>query len=545
MSKKIIFIFLILILALGSSFYLWKQSNYSKETIKLEILGPQSAALGDKMEYVVKFKNNGNVMVENPELSFEFPPNSILEGNDRIQRMSSSELKGDLYPGEERSFVFSARLLGKENEAKVAKATLTFQPKGLNTRNEVSTTFATIVQKAALNFTLDFVSSKVSAGKNFTFSINYLSNVPYPLANLTCKIEYPDGFNFTSSKPKDLEQTQWNIDSLNEGEGGRIEISGSLSGQAKDQKIFKAQIGVWQDGDFIPLQETSKIIGITAPDLYISQQINGSPQYTAIPGDLLHYEISFANVGEEPLTDLTLISRLDGKGFDFSSIKAPEGNFTSGDNSIIWDGQKIPQLRYLEKGETGKVEFWIELKDGNWIMKNPGDKNPEINNKIFISQAIETFTNRVASTLSGTGEISLDSKYSTSSGSLPLTPGQPNTFAVVWKIRDSFNDVKNVKIRTVLPEGVSFTGKLWPAENSGITYDSQSREILWQVGDLTAGSGILTEAKVCAFQLSINPKAEDTGKDATVLDTAQISGEDQWTNTNLYSEIQPLQAKIK
>jgi len=520
MNKKIIFIFLILILALGSSFYLWKQSSYSKETVKLEILGPQSVALGDKMEYVVKFKNNGNVRVENPELSFEFPPNSILEGNERIQRMSSSELKGDVYPGEERSFVFSARLLGKENEAKVAKATLTFQPKGLSTRNEVSTTFATIVQKAALNFTLDFASSKVSAGKNFTFSINYLSNVPYPLTNLTCKIEYPDGFNFVSSKPKDLEQTQWNIDSLNEGEGGKIEISGSLSGQAKDQKIFKAQIGVWQDGDFIPLQETSKIIGITAPDLYISQQINGSPQYTAVPGDLLHYEISFANVGEESLTDLTLISRLNGKGFDFSSIKAPEGNFTSGDNSIIWDGQKIPQLRYLEKGETGKVEFWVELKDGSWTMQSPADKNPEISNKIFISQAVETFTNRVASTLSGQGELSLDSKYFANSGSLPLSLGQSNTFAVVWKVRDSFNDVKNVKIRTVLPEGVSFTGKLWPTENSGITYDSQSREILWQVGDLAAGSGILTEAKVCAFQLSIAPKAEDTGKDIMVLDTA-------------------------
>jgi hypothetical protein len=545
MNKKIIFIFLILILALGSSFYLWKQSSYSKETVKLEILGPQSVALGDKMEYVVKFKNNGNVRVENPELSFEFPPNSILEGNERIQRMSSSELKGDVYPGEERSFVFSARLLGKENEAKVARATLTFQPKGLSTRNEVSTTFATIVQKAALNFTLDFASSKVSAGKNFTFSINYLSNVPYPLTNLTCKIEYPGGFNFVSSKPKDLEQTQWNIDSLNEGEGGKIEISGSLSGQAKDQKIFKAQIGVWQDGDFISLQETSKIIGITAPDLYISQQINGSPQYTAVPGDLLHYEISFANVGEESLTDLTLISRLNGKGFDFSSIKAPEGNFTSGDNSIIWDGQKIPQLRYLEKGETGKVEFWVELKDGSWTMQSPADKNPEISNKIFISQAVETFTNRVASTLNGRGELSLDGKYFASSGSLPLSPGQSNTFAAVWKISDSFNDVKNVKIRTVLPEGVSFTGKLWPTENSGITYDSQSREILWQVGDLTAGSGILTEAKVCAFQLSIAPKAEDTGKDITVLDTAQISGEDQWTNTSLYSEIQPLQAKIK
>lgn len=545
MSKKIIFIFFGLILALGASYYIWRQSAYSEETVKLEILGPQSVALGDRIEYTVKFKNNGNVRVENLELSFEFPPNSILEGKDRIQRMSSSDLKGDLYPGEERSVTFSGRLLGKGDESKVAKAILRFQPKGLNTRNEVSTTFATIVQKAALNFTLDFSSSKVSAGKNFTFSMNYFSNIPYPLTNLTCRIVYPDGFNFVSSKPKDLEQTQWNIDNLNEGEGGKIEVTGFLSGQAKDQKPFKAEIGVWQDGNFIVLQEANKVVSITAPYLYITQKINNSPQYTAVPGDNLHYEISFSNVGEEPLTDLILISRLEGKGFDFSTIRAPEGNFTAGDNSVIWDGQKIPQLRYLDKGETGKVEFWVELEDDGWKMDSLSDKNPEIKNKISISLANETFTNRVASNLKGAEETSLDSKYFVSGGTLPLAPGQANTFAVVWKVSNSFNDAKNVKVKTVLPEGIIFTGKVWPAENSNLTYDSQSREILWQVGDMEAGSGLLTEPKTCAFQLSAIPTMEDAGKNFTVLDAAQISGEDQWTNTNLYSEIQPLELKVK
>ena len=496
------------------------------------------------MEYVVKFKNNGTIRAESPELSFEFPKDSILEdGGDKIQRMSSVQLKGDIYPGEERSFVFSARLLAKEGEARTAKAVLTFQPKGLNTRNEVSTTFTTIVEKASLNFTLDLPSS-VAASKPFTFKINYWSNISYPLADLTCKIQYPSGFDFVSAKPQALDQNQWNIANLNEGDGGRIEISGKVSGEAKEQKIFKAQIGIWQDGDFIPLAEAVKGVEISAPDLYISQQINGSPQYTAVPGDILHYEIFFRNIGEEPLTDLVLISRLDGKSFDFYSTKAPEGNFGTGDNSIIWDGKKIPQLQYLDKGEEGKVEFWINLKN-EWPIQTLADKNPEITNKITISQLNESFTNKVSSTLKGQEDLSLDSKYFVSGGTIPLEPGLANTFALVWKISNSYNDVKNVKIRTTLPEGVIFTGKIWPQENSGLTYDSQSREILWQVGDLEAGSGILTEPKSCAFQLSVIPKTEDTGKDIPVLDTVQVSGEDQWTKTVLYSEILPLQTKVK
>lgn len=523
---------------------MWNQNSYSKETIKLEILGSEKAALGEEVEYSVKFKNNGTVRAENPELSFEFPKNSILgEGVERIQRMSSVQLRGDIYPGEERIFTFSARLLGKEGEAKTAKAVLTFQPKGLNTRNEVSTTFTTIVEKASLNFTFDLPSS-IGSGKQFSFKINYWSNIPYPLSDLTCQIQYPSGFDFISAKPNALDQVQWNIANLNEGEGGRIEISGKVSGEAKEQKIFKAQIGIWRDGNFILLKEAIKGIEISTPDIYISQNINNSPQYTAVPGDILRYEIFFRNIGEEPLTDLVLISRLEGKSFDFYSIKAPEGDFGKGDSSIIWDGKKVPQLRYLDKGEEGKVEFWVELKS-NWPVETLADKNPEIKNRVTISQLNESFVNKVSSTLKGEQEISLDSKYFISGGSVPLVPGEANTFAVVWKLSNFYNDVNNVKFRAVLPEGVIFTGKVWPEENSGLTYDSQSREILWQAGDLGAGLGILTEPKVCAFQLSAIPKAEDVGKDFFTLGAVQISGEDKWTKTSLYSEIQSLQIKVK
>ena len=542
--KKIILIFAILILILGGSFYLWNQSSYSKETIKIEILGPQNASLGDEVEYIVKFKNNGTVRAENPELSFEFPQNSILEeGFNRIQRMSSSQLKGDIYPGEERIFTFPARLLGKEGEAKTAKAVLTFQPKGLNTRNEVSTTFTTIVEKASLSFALD-VPSSIAAGKAFTFKINYWSNISYPLSDLTCKIQYPSGFDFVSAKPQAIDQTQWNISNLNEGEGGRIEVTGKVSGEVKEQKIFKAQIGIWQDDDFILLKEDIKGVEISVPDLYITQSINNSPQYTAVPGDILHYEIFFRNIGEEPLTDLVLISRLEGESFDFYSIKAPEGDFGKGDSSIIWDGKKNSQLQYLDKGEEGKAEFWIELKD-EWPVETAADKNPEIKNKVTISQLSESFTNKISSTLKGEQETSLDSKYFVSGGSLPLNPGEANTFAVVWKISNSYNSVNNIKLRAILPEGAIFTGKVWPEENSGLTYDSESREILWQAGDAEAGLGILTEPKLCAFQLSVIPRAEDAGKEVLALGTVQVSGEDQWTKTSLYSEIQELRIQVK
>jgi hypothetical protein len=80
-------------------------------------------------------------------------------------------------------------------------------------------------------------------------------------------------------------------------------------------------------------------------------------------GDWLHYEIYFKNIGEEELTNLTLISKLEGEAFDFTTLKTNLGIFHPEDNSIIFDWRKVDQLVSLPPTKEGKVEFWIKLKD--------------------------------------------------------------------------------------------------------------------------------------------------------------------------------------
>ena len=138
---------------------------------------------------------------------------------------------------------------------------------------------------------------KLSTGKALTFRVNYSSNVTYPLDDLTCYVEIPDDFEFLYSQPKGMDNTQWDIPVLNEGGAGKIEISGILSGQSMEQKVFKARIGVWQDGNFILLKEVIKGVQIVAPALYITQKVNNDDNYMASPGDQLHYEVISGRIG--------------------------------------------------------------------------------------------------------------------------------------------------------------------------------------------------------------------------------------------------------
>ena len=68
MNKTIIFIFLILVIIIGGFFTLWLYSNnvFSKEVLKLEILGVDTIKMGDEIEYTVKYKNNGNSVLQEP-----------------------------------------------------------------------------------------------------------------------------------------------------------------------------------------------------------------------------------------------------------------------------------------------------------------------------------------------------------------------------------------------------------------------------------------------------------------------------------------------
>src|SRR3989344_1322265 len=129
MSKKIIFFILVIIIAAGFfGFWYYRDRVFSKEILRLEILGPESTKVGDEIEYTVKYKNNGNFALEQPKIIFELPENSLTE--DSKTRLTQ-DLK-DIYPGSEDFIKFKGRILGKDGDLKVAKATIYYTPHNLS-----------------------------------------------------------------------------------------------------------------------------------------------------------------------------------------------------------------------------------------------------------------------------------------------------------------------------------------------------------------------------------------------------------------------------
>ncbi|HOI97754.1 MAG TPA: hypothetical protein PLA19_04600 [Candidatus Pacearchaeota archaeon] len=532
MSKffKVLIVFALVLAAVGYGF--WRKNIYSKEELKLEIFGPREAALGQEVEYVVKYKNNGDFRLESPSLVFTAPDFSIKD--DKIftkEVLDAEKLGGAIYPGEEKSYTFKFRVAGKAGEAKIAKASVSYQPKNLSARYESSTTFTTIMKEAPLDLEMD-LSSTVEADKSFHLKINYFSNVDWLLTDLRVSLDYPAGYSFSQSSPKSFDKNEWVIPVLNKNQSGTIDIVGQLSGSLDEGKVFRARIGMWKDGQYMQLREIEKGARIVKPTVALRQTINGDANYTAKPGEWLHYEVYYKNVSDKELYNLVLVDSLEGDLFDLTTIKSETGSFRPGDNSLVFDWKQNSQLAYLPMANEGKVEFWIKLKDDMSRLNRP-----ELANKVMIGPAREDFATKISSKLELAQKAFYNDEIFGNTGPLPPQAGMATTYTVTWQAKNYYSNVKAAVVRAILPPEAQFvSGKIFPEiQTAGLTYNEATREIVWNIGDMAAGQGLVSSPLNVSFQIAVSPMNSQIGGTAGIIGQAVIKGGDEWTEASLES----------
>ncbi len=530
--KKFIIIFIILAIIAGvGGYWYWQRNVFGKDNVVLEILGPREVTLAEEVEFIVRYRNIGHIRLDDPRLIFEFPEYVILEdGKSLRQEIGAEKLGIAIYPGEERTLFFRARLLGREGQALTARAALSFQPEGLEVRFETATTFTTIIESVPIRFAFD-LPSEIEPGRDFRFQMNYFSNVDYPLLGLRIIVDYPRGFEFIKSTPRALEENEWDLAPLNKAEGGRIMVTGRIDGQIGEQRIFRAKLGMWREGEFILLKRIDRGVELTKTSLEIVQRINRQENHIASPGEHLHYEILFKNIGEETLTGLSLTATLLGEMFDLGTLNAPEGDFILGRNSITWDWRDVGYLQFLEPGEEGRVEFWLRIRE-EWDICLEGETS--LQTSVFLAQVKKELTTKVNSKLEVSQRAFFQDEIFGNLGPLPPQVGSPTTYTIMWRAKNYYNRVRDLNVKAILPVNVELTGEIFPEkEAENFFFDSVSREIVWKVGEMEVGQGIINPAPNVSFQVVLTPDKLQRGKTPDLIGQIKITGEDVWTGQDL------------
>ncbi len=523
-KKIIIGLIILIILTIAVGIFYYQRNIFSSERLRFEITAPEKVSIGEEMEYVLRYKNNSDTRLEDVILIFEYPDGAIviedeetMSENMKVRGAFRRELIiGELNPGEEQTTIFKARLIGEEGEPLEAQAQIRYVPKNLAARFDLKRTHITQISEAPISFSMQ-MPSMTDYGREERIRIQFSSEMDYPLTDLEIRLNYPEGFNFLRSAPQTeaREKTRWEWPILNKGDVGTIDIEGVLRGRPGETKVFNAALGIMVGERFVKLKEVTRSVVVARSNMIMAIRVNGDEEYVATPGELLHYEVAFLNIGEETIDNLYLLVDLDKQTLDLNTVEAKGGIIQEGGGSIIWSYTFDFDLLSLEKGEGGRVEFWVKVKDE--ITTDP---------KVTVSATLDRSTSimetKIGTNFSLQQTAFRDGSPFSAKGPFPFKEDEVSTYTIRWVLKNSFAPLHNVKIETVLPEGAKVTGEK-ELKGGSLSFDFRRRRVTIVIDEILAQEEqeILLEIEIAPFK--------DFAEDDIIIYETEATAEDRHT----------------
>lgn len=538
-----------IILIIGAVFavYKIKQSAFSIDRVSVEVTGPAESESGKSLTFEINYKNDNRVNLENAVLRVTYPENFKPEESSNFKPeglLAGSFNLGEIKKNSTGKAILNGRMFSPTGSLIYIKASLIYNPSNLSSQFTATGQMGINVSSAPI--TLEIMAPQnVSSGDEVNYLITYKNTGEKGLDSLKLRLIYADGFTFSHSDPAVFESNSiWYIGQLASGQEGKIVVNGKLEGERDEVKPIKAQIGVDDNGNFVSFSEESADTKIFFSPLTIAQTVNGVTSLNVNPGDHLQFEINYKNEGNIGMNDVVIKEILDSPVLDYSTLDKEGGAFDINDKTITWKASDYKGLKSLEPGQSGNIHFSIKVK--NVIpVSGANDKNFVISSLAKIDSPDVVTSVEANKIIAGNKmDIKLNSKlvldvrgyYNDSmiknSGPVPPKVGEETTYTLHWLASNVSNDIGEAKVETVLPTTATFTGKIFP-EDSRLTYNERNNSLVWDIGKLEAGKGILSPELEVSFQVKIKPSPDQVGREVNLLGMSDFSAKDLFTGENI------------
>lgn len=542
---KWLLIFSAVFVAGGLAFFLLGGESFSEGKIELKIQGPTEISSGEKAAYTVEYENKNKQAIQNPKLTFFYPPDSVILKDGKISQLLTENIElPDLGAGESGKTEFSAYLIGDRGDVKKASALLVYSPENIRSTFEKRTDLATGISSLAVSLTLVAPPSAVS-GQEVSYILDYRNESQEEFAELKLKFAFPEGFSPSRLSPLpsggNSGQNTWEIKSIKSGEGQRITVSGILRGFERESKTVSVVLQRKVDGTYIDYEKASSGTVISTPPLSVSVKVNGKSGYIAKPGDELDYEIIFTNNSNIDLLGINVTAKLEGAMLDTSTLNT-NGFFEGGSKSVIWNAASTPLLNRLSSGQKGSVSFRVKIKESfSFGLGGAKDLAVKVGVKVETLTIPEGFdlekltadaelVTRISSLPAPTQSAYYNDEVFGSSGPIPPKANQKTFYTILWEVGNTSNDYSKARIKGILPAGVNWENRARVSGQQTLpSFKSSSREIVWDLGVLPAGVGNQFPKYQAWFQVSFIPSNNNIGESFKLIKETVLEGEDSFT----------------
>jgi len=532
----------IAVLLIASVFaFLSGRAAFRDRNISFKVETPQSVESGQEVEIKINVNNDNKVSLLNPKLTIFYPDDSIIfnEQGEQIESLVEEIKLEQIQAKGSQEFIKKVILIGERGDIKTTNFVFSYQPSNNKSVFEKKEKSAITISTTPLYLNL-VVPPNALPGQKISGFFDYKNESEDDLYDLRIKMILPDGLTLNEIDPEpDTTNNIWNVESLEESKGERINFEGTILGNSGQTKTIAFVLQRKMGNDFVDFQRVESDISLSAPLLNLSALVNNEEGYVANFGDNLNYNIVFTNRSNSTLSGLTLKATLSDGVFDLTSIDTGDGYFNQSQKSIIWNASINEKLGTLGPGQSGQVNFSVKLKDSSATGKDLLAKvNLSIESitipegydldKISATQSIST---KILSKVNfETNGYYSDPSWPINSGPVPPKVGKKTTYTIHWKIGSSSSDLTNVFVSSYVLPGVTWENKVKVNQGSILpVYNPVTGQIIWELPKIPAGAGTSFAKYEAIFQVSITPSINQAGESIDLVRESILSVNDAFT----------------
>ncbi|KKU74231.1 MAG: hypothetical protein UY00_C0071G0007, partial [Candidatus Wolfebacteria bacterium GW2011_GWA1_47_6] len=496
-----------LLLGIGGVSYYYISEYYKTKDLLFAAQTEDSVLIAHPFEITVDVENRSQAILREAKIFIKLPDGVIGIGND-TERQTIEEAIGDMDPGEVLEKTYSVVVVKDAESTKKLDVNFSYLPQNINTRFEREETLEVHVGEPAI--ALDFTTPQnVFSTENFDIGMRYRNISDMEFKDVVVKLIMPDKVALKSaSREPDSGTTLWKIDALASQTEQIIAVKAAFEGANQEFFELRSQVVVLVNGKEYVINEKTANLGIAASPLSLDIVANSNPSYIARPAEAITYTLKYRNNTDVALSDVIMKAKIKGEMFDLATVQS-RGSFDSVTNTLMWNASGVPELKLIEPGREGSVDFVIQTKgaypikrmfDKNFTLKVDGEINsPTVPYNVASDKTIGFASNETKVS----GSIGIEARVAQTLGAQVPEVNKPLKYTVTMTIKNYATDMRDVRITSSLQPGVRWTGVVKSNSGAVPTYNDRTGEINWTIDKIIATKGVIGTPTEATFQVEI------------------------------------------
>ena len=554
-------VFFLVVLAVVGYKFLSGGNLVSGNNIEVTVKAPISVTGGEVVPFEIDIKNNNNVTLVGADLGVVFPAGARDAIDLSLPAKRSQSFLGDILPGQTVKKNFSTALFGVQNEKKVINITVEYKVRGSNSLFNKTKSFTVLISSSPVSIVVSG-PTEINTNKNVDFTTEITSNSPTVIKSLLLKVVYPPGFSFISSSPDVFSQKDtWLIGDLAPGEKRTIKFSGFLNGQEGEERGFNFNLGSQSLSDNLTIDVpfTSSFSSVTIRRPFVSADVflggDNSNIYISQAGSQVEGVVKWQNNLSYEVSDVSIVITMTGNDIDKSSVEVSDGFYQSVDNTVVFNKTTNPVFATLQPGQSGESEFSFKSFDAGSVT-GAGLVNPSIVLNISVNgerqgyQAGQTdalFTDSRVIKITTNPQIFAKSLYYVgpfkNTGPIPPSSEKETTYTITWTVTNPLNNISGTVVSSILPPYIKWLGSTG-SDQAKINYDGGTGLVTWNVGNVSAGAGIVSSAPEVSFQISLLPSVGQIDTAPNLTGDITLKAKDNFTLTAVFDSFSALTTRL-